>query len=167
MSKMVGARCGAPSRMAVERDERDGESGQGVVHFDVPLTFCESHWRPSNSPSPDVAQLKGHEPCSLIVGCCSAYLGCTYHVRSLILCRPSFSVTSAGDMARSKHISISDLLGCSSAHLLADPACSQTPSTDNLSSLYPPRSVLALVSPRPIRSRSPESITKINPCVPV
>lgn len=27
------------------------------------------------------------------------HLGCTYHVLSRILCRPSFSVTSAGDMA--------------------------------------------------------------------
>jgi hypothetical protein len=27
------------------------------------------------------------------------YLGWTYHERSRILCRPSFSVTSAGDMA--------------------------------------------------------------------
>lgn len=29
-----------------------------------------------------------------------AYLGWTYHERSRIRCRPNFSVTSAGDMAR-------------------------------------------------------------------
>ena len=65
----------------------------------VPFTFCESHCKPSNNPSPVVAQLHGMSVDRRHVSSRSTHLGCTYHVRSRILCRPNFSVTSAGDMA--------------------------------------------------------------------
>lgn len=70
-----------------------------VFYALVPLTFCDSHCSPSNRPSPVVAQLHASAKSSTRVLFVCTHLGWTYHERSRILCKPSFSVTSAGDMA--------------------------------------------------------------------
>lgn len=84
------------------------------------LTFWLNQFNPSNKPSPVVAQE-----------------GWTYHARSRILCNPSFSVTSAGDMAiihPSCEISfVSRIHFYPNAYLQANPACLQIPITNILS----------------------------------
>jgi hypothetical protein len=62
-----------------------------------------------------------------------AYLGCTYHDRSRILCKPNFSVTSAGDIARVT-LSTYPRLRKDETHLQVNPACWQIPTTNNPSS---------------------------------
>lgn len=96
------------------------------------FTFWLNQFNPSNKPSPVVAQE-----------------GCTYHILSRILVRPSISVTSAGVNAPGRSclfaninnkqslISLSDMIRCNSCFASS------------------------------ILSRSCESMTNIRPCVPV
>jgi hypothetical protein len=44
-------------RGKVETKQSKSEEGQGRI-YDLDLTFCESHCRPSKRPSPVVAQLR-------------------------------------------------------------------------------------------------------------
>ena len=101
-----------------------------VVYALVPLTFCDSHCRPSNSPSPVVAQLKFSDGRVVLRQTGHAaghdtHLGWTYHVRSRILCSPNRSVTSAGDIAGFSD----ELTRVRVTHPLASLACWQRPST--------------------------------------
>lgn len=92
------------------------------------LTFCDSHCKPSKSPSPVVAQLETNVNSNReSVKQTSANLGCTYHDLSRILCKPSFSVTSAGDIAMKSCKLLSRMGHPLNIHtyLREDPACSQ------------------------------------------
>lgn len=116
-------------------------------------------------------------------GAKQTYLGCTYHDLSRILCRPSFSVTSAGDIARTVsgysistmfRLSESTLAHCRWYRSNRKPHNTHRPGVQTTENLPPHNTITphTALAPSPMPLPPPQSIAihayhrSPDPCIP-